>query len=403
MRTMKNISNKQSGAVSLFVVIFAMLLITVVTVSFLRLMMSDQQQASNADLSQSAYDSAMAGVEDAKRALLNYQTVCLSSPSSCGSLSDHVSSDICNVGVSPVGTTTNPGERLVQQSASGTDAELNQAYTCVKIQLLTEDYIGTLFANKTQLIPLIGEEGRTFDTVTISWYSREDLSDPSGTMSWPASVGTQKLVNQTSWPNNRPSVMRVQAIQVGDTFRLSDFDIENASGQSNANTVILYPTNSASGSTATSFTARDWRKTSATDDPDRDLAPNSPVSVHCESSLPTGGYACSMSLTLPSPIGGGERNAFLRVTPFYNATHFQTVLSLGVPDSTGSNIVRFKDVQPIVDSTGRANDILRRVQSRVDLYDTTAPYPDATIDITGNFCKDFGVTNTDYLAGDCAP
>jgi len=65
---------RQSGAVSLFAVIFGAMLLTIVTIGFMRLMIMDQRQSSNNDLSQSAYDAALAGVEDAKRVVRAAQT-----------------------------------------------------------------------------------------------------------------------------------------------------------------------------------------------------------------------------------------------------------------------------------------------------------------------------------------
>ena len=417
MKTMS--TNRQRGAVSLFVVIFSMLIITVITISFLRLMMTDQQQASDNDLSQSAYDSATAGVEDAKRALLRYQQVCTNTPSQCAALSTQLSTNVCNAAVliggvvseSNVsgGDSTNPGEIKVQQSVSGSDAALDQAYTCLTMKLQTDDYVGNLTANQSQLVPLIGVTN--FDTVTVRWFSKDDITNTTGAVSLTGTAAPQPLLQQTSWPNNRPSIMQAQLIQFGDSFTLNDFDMTNSSSENDASTVFLYPTSdgaagnsSTYNSTTDSFVARDTRKSDTGTNPTPATSNDTPLPVKCASSISGGGYACSMTLALPNPIGGGNRTAFLRLTPFYNATHFQVALSSGgAPNATGSNVVKFKDVQPEIDSTGRANDLFRRVQSRVNLYDTSFPYPDATIDITGNFCKDFTVTDKDYIPGSCTP
>lgn len=394
----------QKGAVSLFVVIFAMLIITVITVSFLRLMVADQQQSGDTNLSQSAYDSAMAGVEDAKRALIYYQTQCADTPSSCASLASSVESTTCNEGLKKTGIVniTLPGEVPVEVSSDGSTV-LNQAYTCVTMQLETENYIGTLTANESQIVPLIGTSG--FDTVTVRWFDRDDVNNSTGAVSLDSgSTSPKPLLAQASWPGNRPSVMRTQLIQFGSNFKLSDFDIYNSSSQINAASLFLYPIpgGSVGATQTTTFTGRDMRSTGPGDEPDADSASNSPLPVKCVATVGSGNYACSMSITLPTPIGGGNRTAFLRLTPFYNATSFEVVLSNGAPTTSGS-IVKFKDVQPIVDSTGRANDLYRRVQSRVDLFDTSFPYPDAAIDVNGNFCKDFSVTDTKYIAGSCTP
>jgi Tfp pilus assembly protein PilX len=403
---MKNISNKQSGAVSLFVVIFATLLITVVTVSFVRLMVSDQNRASNSDLSQSAYDSAQAGVEDAKRALLRYQKICNEQgESACDALGDQINAADCNDALR-IGDVINSdsGEVLIQQTSSSGDASLDQAYTCVTIGLQTDDYLGSLSVNESKLVPLIGvaaDGSTTFNRVTIEWFSADDIGT-AGSGSYAVSLtgdaNPRPLLTQASWPINRPSLLRTQLMQFSSNgFTLGSFDTTTASGESNANSLFLYP--SSGGSTSVeSFTARNLRKTTPTGTTPPATGDSSPLGIRCRTSLSTGGYACRATLRLPNPVGGGSRTAFLRVTPFYNATHFRVTLA------NGSTPMKFNGVQPEVDSTGRANDLFRRVSSRVDLIDTSFAYPDAAVDVTGNFCKDFAVTDTQYLSSNtCTP
>jgi len=402
MSRMKN----QSGAVSLFVVIFAILLMSVITISFLRIMTKDQSQASGNDLSQSAYDSSQAGVEDAKRSLVWYKDNCTGASVDASCASYIASTSSCNTAIRVAGTIkstdvgstaggTGTGEVHIQQSTSvdeageSVDKALDQAYTCVTMQLNTPDYIGVLSSNQSILVPLVSTAPTS--TLTVEWYNRDDLSNTTGTVRPSSTVGSQPLLTQADWPTDRPSVLRTQFMQVGTSFKLSDFDA-TIGGNSNANTIFLYPT--TSGATTASLTGYDTRR-DASGNTIPDTASQTPLPTRCTNPVAEGKYSCKITLSLPTPVGGGQAaTAYLRLTSMYTGAHFRVSL-------VGA---QFKGVQPIVDSTGRANDVFRRVQSRVDLYNTSFPYPDAAVDVTSNFCKDFGVTDEpDYIAGSCTP
>lgn len=371
----------ESGAVSLFVVIFAALLITIITVSFIRLMVQDQQEASTNDLSQSAYDSALAGVEDAKRALVRYRTICeAGDPAACSTLDAllRAAPQNCNTALADV-VNVQPNTEVVIEQSSG-DAALNQAYTCVKVSLETEDYLGTLPAYSSKIIPLFGTG--SFTTIRLDWYSTDDLGG-NVNVTLPSAVSADRpLLAQSDWPQTQPSIMRTQLVQFGSNgsgtpqFRLSDFD-NTSSGQSNVNTLFLYPVGATGVATNTvdtwEFINRDVRRTGG----------GAPLGTTCTGVLNAGGYACSAYLQLPTPIGGGERTAYLRLTSLYNPTHYRVTL-------VGT---RFDAVQPSVDSTGRANDLFRRVEARVDLIDTDFPFPEGAVQVTGDFCKDFTITD----------
>lgn len=406
--SMKSINTKrvgQSGAVSLFVVVFAMLIITVITLSFLRLMVADQNQSTNANLAEGARNSAMAGVEDAKRALLDFKKcvggVSSEVPSDCVDIEHRLSSDVCNYaiygaglvssGSEQGGTETAPGEILVQQSEG--DKDLDQAYTCVKLKLNTNDYIGSAAVHETRMIPLVGTS--SFTKIKLEWFSIDDMQSVQNRGQVDVPTGTRKPLpsggRTSDWPANRPSVLRAQLMQFGETFRLTDFD-SASSDESNASTLLLYPSATGLESGETSF-SRDTRGASRS-------SSTAPFGIWCNPTMPAGGYACSATINLPNPVGGDEdnRTAYLRLVPFYNSTHFRVTLL-----DNSSTIVQFKAVQPEIDSTGRANNVFKRVASRVDLYGDGFGYPNAAVDLRGSFCKDFSVTEDDFISGQCEP
>ncbi len=241
----------EQGAVSLFVVIFCALLMTVLTISFIRLMVQEQQQAATNDLSQSAYDSAQAGVEDAKRALLLCQG---GNSAACDTLDaqtcESVPEALATSGAVSTDPETGNKEVKIQTSISGSDTALNQAYTCVKVTRKTDDYAATLdpaiTAGSSKIIPLKAPAGESFDAIELSWFAYKDFASTglaNYDISLPAVGAPIELppTSTNSWEKNRPSVMRTQLMQFGTSgFTLDSFNAESA-GKSNANTLFLYP------------------------------------------------------------------------------------------------------------------------------------------------------------------
>ena len=62
---MKNTRQQRfkKGAASMYVVVFAMMLVAIIMLGFMRLMLSEARRTTDSNLSESAYDSATAGFE----------------------------------------------------------------------------------------------------------------------------------------------------------------------------------------------------------------------------------------------------------------------------------------------------------------------------------------------------
>lgn len=366
----------EQGGVSMFVVVFATLLLSVITLGFVQLMLSDQRQATNSDLSQSAYDSAMAGVEDAKRVLLRQYECAGSTSSLCSRINTAVNSGDCDTVSKAISGTTANEKRVV----TGTnDTTLDQAYTCVTISPNTDDYVvPSVSADDSVIVPLVGVS--TFNQVKISWFTSGDAGGAS--MATLPSFAPELPTPQSSqWGAASPALLRAQFMQTNSSFTLDQFNDKNSK------TLFLYP--SDVGSTTVDYVS-DSRRGGSGD----------PQQVVCNEDFSTTQYSCSVVLRLQTPVGGSaasRQNAFLNLSPLYNTASMRIQLqNSGTP-------VQFKGVQPSIDATGRANDVFRRVETRVEMS-AEALYPRAALEVKGDVCKNFSVTNrtADYT-NHCTP
>lgn len=361
----KSSTRRDKGATAIFLVVFATLLLTVITVSFTRLMINEQNRSLDNVLSQAAYDAALTGVEDAKRVIMlcdgGKQTAC-----------DAISAHDCYT-TSLVTNVPSGNETLIQDSSGSTSSsDMNQAYTCVKVSTETDDVLLNITPNTSYMVAL--KATGTFDTIKLEWHSSKDgTAALAGCGSGPASV---VLCDQTTWTrSNLPALLQAQLITPGSNIAsLNDLDKKSA-----GNTIFLRPT--SAGSTSKALTNFDRFNLSVTDG----YSPNQPVEVRCT----TGGistYACSIELELGKDISLADQNmAFLRLSPIYREAGVRITLY------KGSTLVKFNGTQPSVDSTGRANDIFRRVDARLDKGVSNFPYPQNAIDLSGSLCKDFTV------------
>lgn len=390
---MNSRSKFERGGVSIFIVVFTALLVAVVSTSFTQVMLRNQRQANNNDLSQSAYDSALAGVEDAKRALVRLKQCNLAADTSseCNKLRNALADNkkSCRM-LEDAGVVTFDDQKEVPVG----DASMNQAYTCVITQVATPSYEGKLEKDESVLIPLDATGAAYVSTVKLSWFTEKDRPNGVDELPQPATIPTTfpTLPASAAWNPTSPPIMRSQLIQ----YKAGSIDLEefDKAGTPNASTLFLYP---SIGGGNQDFSS-DGRRA--------EDSRNRPADVEC-TDAPDERYACSTQLTLPYPEGCNDdscvKRAFLQLTSLYNKANYKVELC-GDAGCSPANVLDFDNVQPRVDSTGRASDLFRRVEARVALDSYPEPYPGAALQVSGDLCKNFFVTGNakDYDPGDCS-
>ncbi len=396
-----------TGATAIYIVIFTTIILSVISVSFVRIMNSGVNNMTNSDLSASAYDSALAGIEDAKIALVKYHE-CIdknnSQDGTCNELIEAMETgmadDSCDTVANALGR-SDSGSVTIQESTVDS-LYMDQAYTCVKISEELDDYRGTLDSSKrTLVIPLRTANPEEVEAIKIMWHSQDDNVGAMGS----------EFPNKSAAANKIPP-LTVDIFQTDSSFIIGELSTKKDDNLNHVQLVLR-----ASSLNGTEFNARVVEKDNTITLANKHN--NNPIDVPCSNT----DFMCGAIINLPLPIQDRDSSTtrakgtfFLRIAlPYANeaGTDFSITMCTeqdckartGYPDSLangltagdGTAIAKFSGIQALIDSTGRANDIYRRVETRVELVDLGFPYPEFEVWMAGGdastITKSFWVTN----------
>ena len=393
---MKKNRSFKKGAASFYIVAFATLILMILATSFAAVIISEITRTSNNDLSQSAYDSAMAGVEDAKLAYYSYRNCMIQDDlgNECEAIIERMKQEPdCDM-VGNILERTSKEESVVVEENVGNN--MQQAYTCVTMTDSLDDYSSSVKPAGVDVVHPRFDDGVTADKIgeiVVNWYdgSKSDREKHFITPSNPV------LYPRESDKVPVPPMLYLAVLQTGgEGFSYSDFDT-SVGDRTNRGMVYLVPTkdkNKASEGDKAGYWGvwnNDERKNiisqnalvysnSKTAKTDSGKATNRPYLVYCNEE---GGaqYLCSAHIKLPEAIGGGRNGDTFTVVvgmPYGDeSTDFTlefnckdgvncgAVVSGGSGGASSNKRAKLKGVQVQVDSTGRANDLYRRVEVRL--------------------------------------
>ncbi len=370
----KLVSNKyqmSSGMVSILTVIFFIIFITILSVSFIKIMADEQRQSIDNDLSASAFAAAQSGIEDAKRVIAY-----------CANPTDPADIPACqsalqsgngagNCGVFVDGSSGMNGLRSklgIKLSADGKevvvgadDGQFAQYYTCLMISFNTSNVKLDVTEGKSQIQELLGSAG--FDQLDIAWEDQNSnyAIRPASTL---LPVSSQWRVGTTAIP----PILRLHFIPYTQPI---DVNLTESASR----TVFLSPASNPSAGSL-SIDARGGVG---------DLRSSLAAPIIYSGCDVTVGYKCSTS------VAGFDttKRYFVRASLLYGANSTVTI----TPKLAG-NPVMLNGAQPKIDVTGRASDVYRRIESRVAFQAPGAIFPEYALESTSPVCKRMVVTNS---------
>lgn len=331
----QSIRRNQQGMVSIMVTMILMIVMSLIVLGFAQNSRRNQRETLDRQLSTQAFYAAESGVNDA-REIISKITGTISPKTTC------TDAGVGNVYQNLVDSSPGTDQATI-------DATHNVSYSCVLINPAppTLDYpvdtTGTL-------LPIISGTGANFGSLSVSWQANSNATPTAGCPTQYAS-GNTVFTPTTGWTCGY-GVLRLDLVPL-------DGSETSSSLQSNNRTIWAVPV-----------------KTTGTNTYDVSTEGNKVIGVKCTDSN------CSLTI---NGLAGSQY--YMRAISVYKGVALQISSPLGL---SGAQI--------LIDSTGRAQDVLRRIQVRVPVNSTTSKnlLPDNALQSTDSICKRFSTMDTYY-------
>jgi Tfp pilus assembly protein PilX len=322
------LKNNQQGLVSFVVTIIIMLILSLIVIGFARLSRREQRQALDRQLSTQAFYAAEAGVNDAVEYLRTTPAAATTEKTDCSNLP----------GYNNVLNTTGP-----------------ISYTCVLIDPTPTEYrFDAIDSSDSEIVMMQAEGGTAIQEINFYW---EDQAGGTGLGACPNLSSTETLPQD--WPSTcNTGILRIDLIPYNAAATPTRDGLVNSQM-----TAFLYPNSSGPGahtyigglSSQGSLVAGD-------------CAASNPVKV------------CRVTVS-----GLGGNRYYLRMKTIFGTS----AVTVTAEDASG-NLIELGGYQALIDATGKANDVLRRIQVSVPINGITGPFSEYSAQTTGSLCKRFG-------------
>lgn len=347
----KKLINREEGLVAITTTLVIMIIMTLIITSFALVVGREQRQSLDRQLSTQAFYAAESGVQDAINALR------------AGAISNNI--DRCTDLGSFEDALGGAGIEYDNNVSSSSEID-NVSYSCVLINRTPGELkYDVLDPTKgTYLIAVKSTDGSPINNIRFSWQNtveagNVDEFEANGAVTFP-----QDQTLKTGMP-------RVTIIP-------GQFDQNSI--KNDTRSLFMYPSAGSGGDPA------DYNLS--------DPANNGGiVSGNCNTSKPSDApFNCNVDVT---PVGVSNVY-FLAIKPLYRP------ITLQIDPFVGETNRTIEGAQAIVDVTGKAEDVLRRIQVRVPYSSPIVPstlgslLPMSGIETTNSICKQFEVNSARY-------